>query len=62
MLMRRDLNRLGVVKISPERSFHNDRTAKIDTIPSKPAEFKVKLEVHLTIKNRQARLYVAKHA
>ena len=38
------------------RSFHNDRARKIDVIPSKPAEFKVKLEIHLTIENRQARL------
>ena len=61
MLMRRDVNRLSVVKISLERSFHNDRTAKIDVIPSKPAEFKVKLELCLKIANRQVRLYVARH-
>ena len=43
------------------RSFHNDRARKIDVIPSKPAEFKVKLKIHLTIENRQAQPYVAKY-
>ena len=37
----------GVVGL--RRSFHNDRARKIDEIWSKPAEFKVKLEVCLRI-------------
>ena len=38
------------------RDFHNMRSAKIAVITSKPAEFKAKLEVYLTIENRQAHL------
>jgi len=46
---------------SEKRGFHNDRAAKIPRSQSKPAEFKVKLEICLTIENRLAQLYVAKH-
>ena len=34
-----------------KRGSHNDRAAKIAVITSKPAEFKVKREIHLTIAN-----------
>jgi hypothetical protein len=35
-----------------KRGSHNDRMAKIAVIRFKPAEFKVKLEIHLIIANR----------
>jgi hypothetical protein len=39
-----------------KRGFHNMRAAAIARSWSKPADLKVKLEIYLTIANRQARL------
>jgi hypothetical protein len=39
-----------------KRGFHNDLAAETAVITSKPAEFKVKREIHLTIANRLTRL------
>ncbi len=39
-------------QVGIKRGSHNDRTAKIAAIPSKPADLKVKLEIHLIIVNR----------
>ena len=36
----------------PETQSHNDRVTKIAVITFKPTEFKVKLDIHLTIVNR----------
>jgi hypothetical protein len=39
-----------------KRGSHNDRAAKLAMIVSKPAEFEVKLKIHLIIENRLAYL------
>jgi hypothetical protein len=39
-----------------KRGSHNDRVTQIARSQSKPAEFKAKLEIYLTIANRLANL------